>query len=158
MKSCRWYEDRLGAYVDRVLSGAEMRLVWQHLGQCQSCRQSYEELRRLVQALSRLPSPEAGVDFWPTMRRRLRAYALAERSSPGRRELPWPALLWPALAAAVVAVLLWNVAHNVPWPRRSWEPEARELVAQHALYSASQPFAGGDELMYVTPVSSEVGE
>lgn len=158
MKSCRWYEDRLGAYVDRVLSGTEMRLVWQHLGQCQSCRQSYEELRQLVQTLSRLPSPEARGDFWPTMRRRLRAYALAESSSRRRREILWPSLLWPALAAAVVAVLIWNVAHHVPWPRRSWEPEAQALVAQHAIYSASQPFAGGDELMYVTPVSYDAGE
>jgi hypothetical protein len=57
---CTEARSLLPAYVDKVLSGAEMQLLAQHMSECSGCRSEYRKLentRQLVVSLGRKPVP-----------------------------------------------------------------------------------------------------
>lgn len=62
MLACFKYRKRLGAFLDKELSGREQGLLEQHLSRCASCRAVLEDLRRLAPllvALSASPAPDS---------------------------------------------------------------------------------------------------
>ena len=56
----RWVPGRLSAHLDGDLSRRARRRVERHVGECGECRRLVGELRRTIEALHRLPTPDGG--------------------------------------------------------------------------------------------------
>jgi anti-sigma factor RsiW len=135
---CRWVQERLSAYLDDHLNGRDMATLWKHLQACSSCRAQEAQLRKLVQLLKATVPPEAPAGFWAETHRRLREQAQASSRRLPCSGIPWRSLILPAIAALLVAIVLWNV-----WPPGvgSGNPndDWKLRVAEHAASSSVQP-------------------
>ncbi|MFM9872969.1 MAG: anti-sigma factor family protein [Fimbriimonadaceae bacterium] len=58
----------LSAYLDRELSGEEMLLLRDHLGDCSDCSLEFEELRRVKSALIQMPVLEPDPELLARMK------------------------------------------------------------------------------------------
>jgi predicted anti-sigma-YlaC factor YlaD len=113
--------DRLSEYLDDELSPDEMSLVEAHLGECESCRRTLEELRDVVARADGLGERALPDDLWPGIAARIRAHAETSGSSVSTGEgasiIPWRrrriVISIPQLAAA--AVLLMAFAGGMTW-------------------------------------------
>lgn len=52
----------MSAYLDRELAASGRARLDRHLAECEKCRRLLAGLRRLIDALHRLPAPAAGTD------------------------------------------------------------------------------------------------
>lgn len=106
----------LQEYSDGVLSGEVLRDVAAHLASCASCRQSAAALRRLDEALRRLPQETADVRF-------TRSVMDGIGADPAYRLLIWAgaAAGITAVAGLVLAIL---VAAGVLYPGAAVDQEA----------------------------------
>jgi hypothetical protein len=81
--------------------GEETSSVEDHLGECESCRESYHALQRVLNSVDSLPVPERGADYEAQVWRAL------ERALPRKRSFAARWLTWkPLMAAASMAALL----------------------------------------------------
>ena len=123
----------LAAYVLESLEGAERTRVDAHVATCATCTGRLEEYRAVIGAL---PFGLAPVAPPPAALAAIRAAAREPRPRTGR----WPGTMflppwlrvarWPALAALVASLLVWNVwlqqelARRAPGPAPGPEVEA----------------------------------
>jgi anti-sigma factor RsiW len=129
---CWLVRRRLGAYQDGELSPGTRHRVETHVRGCTQCEGELSALGRLKAALAldtADPSEAVWTAFWPQVRDRITAPALAPKSA---WERGWEAVrarprlgLAPALAAATLAVL----AIVAPWQRAPQQAPAPILVA-----------------------------
>ena len=104
-------DDDLGAYALDALEGPERARIEAHVRTCATCGRRLDEYRAVLGTLPIGlepvgPPPEA----WAAIR--------ANARERGRRPLSWPrplvswlpAARWPAVAALVAGLLIWNVA------------------------------------------------
>ena len=99
--NCKSVQNRLSAYVDRELTGAEMLSVRAHLSICEMCRIEEDGLRRLKQVLAASPAPEPPADLAD----RLMASILADRKpEPARPKWRLNGLAFAGIAACSMAV------------------------------------------------------
>jgi predicted anti-sigma-YlaC factor YlaD len=63
MNSCFRVKNLLSAYLDRELTGEEMLLVRDHVGQCAECSAEFEELRWVKSSLLTMPMVEPSDDL-----------------------------------------------------------------------------------------------
>jgi len=97
-------EDRLIALAAGDLDGAERAQVLAHLGGCAACREAQTDFARIASMLAR---PAAPAISWGAYRAELRDKLDARRSG-GARSWAWSLRpLSMALAAGLVAVMLW---------------------------------------------------
>ena len=103
--------DDLSAYALDSLEGPERARIEAHVRTCAACGRRLDEYRAVLGALPiglepAAPPPEAWAVIRATARERLRR----PRSWP-RPLVSWlPAARWPALAALMAGLLIWNVA------------------------------------------------
>ena len=106
---CRWFDDRMGLYLDGLLGGRALRKANQHLDECAECRRRAAFLERCLAASHRLsplrPRPDFEEDVWERIRI---SRELARRPGGWRSVLAErPRLVWGgALATAAVGVAL----------------------------------------------------
>ena len=96
-------EQLLSAHLDGELAPAEAAAVQEHLLDCATCREAYENLRAAKEALGRLAVAEPPAEFWRHIREPhggRRPVGFSPRRVPGGRRLAW------ALAAVVLALVL----------------------------------------------------
>lgn len=106
----RWM-DRLSEYVDDELSVDERRELEAHLVDCADCRETLEDLRRIVSGAQALEDAPPGEDLWPGIAERIGAAPAASvvdlesrrRSSSRARRFTFSL---PQLAAASVALMI----------------------------------------------------
>jgi anti-sigma factor RsiW len=89
--------ERLSEYLDEELSGDERQVVDGHLAECEECRRTLDDLRRIVSTARTLPPVEPQGDLWR---------GIADRIAVGPRAVARPARRFvftlPQLAAASV--------------------------------------------------------
>jgi len=98
-------DDRLSAYLDGDLTADERAAVEAHLAQCEPCRVTLDDLKRLVRRASALDDTPPARDLWPGIAARIQELA-AEPDviplAPRRRRFSFSV---PQLAAAAVALM-----------------------------------------------------
>src|SRR5690348_18278932 len=97
------WTDRLSEYVDGELTPAERTALEAHLAACGACRETLEELRRVVARAQTLDDRPPTADLWPGIARHIGGVRLADRPSRARRRFTCTV---PQLAAASVALAL----------------------------------------------------
>ncbi len=81
--------------------GEEATGVELHLGECESCRESYHTLQRVLNSVDSLPIPERSADY------EAQVWRSVERQLPRRKSFASRWLTWkPLLTAAAMATLL----------------------------------------------------
>jgi anti-sigma factor RsiW len=118
------WSDRLSEYVDGEISDAERFAVEGHLRQCDDCRQSVAELRRVVERLaadSITPGDQPGTRQWHAIRHAL----------PSRRHRRWAVPV--AIAASLTGLI---VAGALVRPRRVADTDAAAAPAAYVQASA----------------------
>ena len=107
--------ERLNEYLDQELSSRDRRQIESHLGQCEECRRTLDDLSAIVRAASELPPVAPPERIWESI-----AASLIERKSFSKSSASRSAF-YPALAAAAALLLgvsLWLVmrAGETPVP------------------------------------------
>lgn len=108
------WTDRLSEYVDGELTPSERTALEAHLAACGACRQTLEELRRVVARAQALDDRPPGADLWPGIAEHIGVVRLAARRA---RRLSFTV---PQLAAAAVALTflsagsVWLALRNRP--------------------------------------------
>jgi anti-sigma factor RsiW len=110
--------------------GEETRDVEDHLGECDSCREGYHALQRVLNSVDSLPVPERGADY------EARVWQGIEKALPRRRSFASRWFSWKPLAAAgamaallVAAFLAGRTAQKAPIVADSQVRERILLVA-----------------------------
>ncbi|HYL56739.1 MAG TPA: zf-HC2 domain-containing protein [Gemmatimonadales bacterium] len=98
------WTDRLSEYVDGELTLGERTALEAHLAACGKCRQTLEELRRVVARAQALDDRPPAADLWPGIAEHIGVVSLAARR--GRRRLSFTV---PQLAAAAVVLTFLSV-------------------------------------------------
>lgn len=132
----------LSALIDGELDPEERRFVYEHLQQCEACREALDEfghLHGLVGELPKLIAPEAFVSAALLPRERSPARAVADVALAGKRG-------WAALVAVLTAIAV-TLAGLVA-PQSGAEPPVDQLIARHvSVHSGVE--AGGHVLFAV---------
>jgi anti-sigma factor RsiW len=98
------WTDRLSEYVDGELTPAERTALEAHLAACGACRQTLEELRRVVARAQALDDQPPVADLWPGIAEHIGVVSLAARRDAGaRRRLSFTI---PQLVAASIVLAL----------------------------------------------------
>jgi hypothetical protein len=134
--------ERLSAFADGELTGAEAERVRAHLTGCARCRDTLEELSAMVSAARTLERPEPPAALWRALEGVLeRPVELAEpRAAPLPWWLRWRVFGAGALAGAAVALLL-VVGLPVRRGHKAGGGDARDVAT-----AAAQPGQRGNDL------------
>src|SRR4029078_4291353 len=81
------FTDRLSEYLDDELSTAERASVDTHLAECDACRATLAELRRVVARGAKLSAPAPENDLWAAIESRISGSVTTARVSPFRRAI-----------------------------------------------------------------------
>jgi hypothetical protein len=116
------FTSRLSEYLDDELPEAERRSVDAHLGECEDCRTTLDELRAVVSAAARSSDSPPAADLWPGVESRL-AGPVRGRITPFRRAISRRlSFTVPQVAAAGLTVML--LSGGLVWMARSGDPRA----------------------------------
>lgn len=105
MNNCFRVKGLLSAYLDRELSGEEMMLLRDHLGDCQDCSLEFEELRRVKSALIQMPTLEADPELLKRMSERV--FADVAPVPISKRRVAASMGMAAAVLFLMIAVLQW---------------------------------------------------
>ncbi len=105
MMSCPEHLERIGAYLDGALSGAELEAFRKHIGECTSCREELALQERMWGVLGEFKTVSGG----EALRQRILEATVRARTTGSRRRsrLWWTAPL-AAAAVVLIAVMLWH--------------------------------------------------
>jgi len=118
--------ERLNDYLDQELDSKDRRQVESHLGRCEECRSTLDELSAIVRAASELPPIAPPEQIWESI-----AASLIERKSFSKSGRPWGSAFFPALAAALVlGVSLWLVLPAVEKPAPTDQAALADMVTE----------------------------
>jgi anti-sigma factor RsiW len=122
------WTDRLSEYLDGELAPPERTTLEAHLGSCDACRTTLDELRRVVTNARALDDRPPTVDLWPAVAARIGLSAQV-RARPVVRRFSFTV---PQLAAASVVLAL--LSGGAAWliGRRGAVPTPPVLVTERA--------------------------
>jgi anti-sigma factor RsiW len=126
--ACDTWTEKLDAYLDGELPAAETRALGEHLRGCGACAAeslSRVQLKRTVQAAGQRFTPD------PAFRARIQK-SIAPRKSAG-----WNRFWFPALAGAMVLVIVGAISLNLNRDRRGEQQLVSELADLHVATLAS---------------------
>jgi hypothetical protein len=117
------FTSQLSDYLDDELSATERRSVETHLGECEACRTTLEDLRRVVAHAANLRDSAPVNDLWGGIESRVtpgsrRALVLAFRRAIATRL----SFTIPQVAAAGLALMI--LSGGLVWMARSGDPRA----------------------------------
>jgi len=117
------FTDRLSEYLDDELSTGARASVDTHLAECDACRATLEELRRVVARAANLSDSAPENDLWAGIESRISGSATTARVSPFRRAISARlSFTIPQVAAAGLALML--LSGGLVWMARSGDPRA----------------------------------
>ena len=117
--------ERLNEYLDQELDPRDHRELESHLGRCEECRSTLDELSAIVRAASELSPITPPERIWESI-----AASLIERRSLSKSSLSRSAF-FPALAAAAALLLgisLWLVTRRDETPTPTDQKALAEMV------------------------------
>jgi len=117
------FTDRLSEYIDEDLTAADRQSVEAHLTECEPCRATVAELRRVVARAANLKDSAPVNDLWPGIDSRLHASSTTSRVSPFRRAISARlSFTIPQVAAAGLTLMV--LSGGLVWMARSGDPRA----------------------------------
>lgn len=138
--------ERLSAYLEGEVPGAERRRIGAHLETCDRCGAAVEELREIVRRAGSLNDREPERDLWPAVARAIVAgeEAPASVEPPQRRRFGRRGLELSVVEAAAAAVALIVLSAGTAWmahPAGSDDPSS--VVEAPVEATATTATAGG---------------
>jgi tetratricopeptide (TPR) repeat protein len=117
------FTSQLSDYLDDELSAAERPIIDAHLADCEACRRTLDELRRVVAHASNLTESAPVSDLWPGIESRIGSESRQARVSPFRRAISARlSVTIPQVAAAGLALTV--LSGGLVWMARSGDPRA----------------------------------
>jgi anti-sigma factor RsiW len=117
------FTSRLSEYIDDELPAAERHSVDAHLAECESCRTTVGELRRVVAHAANAKDSAPVNDLWPGIYSRIRSESTTARVSPFRRAISARlSFTIPQVAAAGLTLMV--LSGGLVWMARSGDPRA----------------------------------
>ena len=117
------FTSQLSDYLDDELSAIERQAIDAHLADCEACRRTLEELRRVVAHASNLKDSAPASDLWPDIEARIGSESRRARVSPFRRAISARlSFTIPQVAAASLALIV--LSGGLVWMARSGDPRA----------------------------------
>jgi len=117
------FTDRLSDYIDEDLTAADRQSVEAHLTECEPCRATVAELRRVVARAANLKDSAPVSDLWPGIDSRIHASSTTSRVSPFRRAISTRlSFTIPQVAAAGLTLMV--LSGGLVWMARSGDPRA----------------------------------
>lgn len=124
---------RLSPYLEGELPPREEEALEAHLAECPPCSAEFRALRRAVDLLHDLPTPELPSDIGGAVLERLRAGEGARRTSG----TPWVRLAPFALAAGIVAVALLTPVEEAEAPKLTFDASPPTVIMARAPVQAA---------------------
>lgn len=148
MKNCQDYEDQISAFLDGELSGPERGELMEHMAACQDCRQYFEDLAAIHEAIMGFDEAPVPEEFTQRVLDRVRTTEQDKAETPKVIRFPrWRR--WAALAACCAFALFGA------WYFRSMG--GVELSAGQNMIMTSAPQADGVDDVPETMDSGESG-
>ena len=120
--------DDLAAYALESLEETERRRVEIHVAACALCAQRLQEYRAVVGTLpAALPIMSPPAAAWNAIRTAAKPQRNGRRPVSAARARWWRLLRWPAVAAALASLLVWNVALQWRLAHPPYGPEVEAL-------------------------------
>jgi len=109
--TCERTEEHLSELIDNELDPQTTKEISEHLENCASCREKFEEFRLIVRQSAALPPMEPPDRLYWTIRNKARS-SVAGHDRPwfARQKIGW--LLIPALATAALMLVLFPKTHS----------------------------------------------
>jgi tetratricopeptide (TPR) repeat protein len=117
------FTSQLSDYLDDELSSGERQAIDAHLVDCEACRRTLEELRRVIAHASNLEDSAPVANLWPGIEARIGSESRRARVSPFRRAISARlSFTIPQVAAAGLALIV--LSGGLVWMARSGDPRA----------------------------------
>jgi hypothetical protein len=117
------FTNRLSDYLDDELSSSERVSIDAHLKDCDDCRTTLADLRRVVFQAANLKDSPPTTDLWPGVAAQIATRTVASNVSPFRRVISARlSFTIPQVAAAGLALML--LSGGLVWMARSGDPRA----------------------------------
>ena len=117
------FTNQLSEYIDDDLTAAERQSVEAHLTECETCRTTVAELRRVIAQAANLNDSAPVNDLWPGIDSRIRTGSATARVSPFRRAISARlSFTIPQVAAAGLTLMV--LSGGLVWMARSGDPRA----------------------------------
>jgi len=130
------WTDRLSEYVDGELDAGDLRLLEEHLHDCEDCRVMIDELRLVASTATNLEDREPETDLWPGIADRIRSAHTGETPvvdlrahREARRQFTFTV---PQLAAAAAVLLMAGASATILAVRNTG------LASEPAMQAATQ--------------------
>lgn len=137
--NCKSIDPLLTPYLDCELSGAEMRIVREHLNQCAACMQEFDVIRQLKIDIAGLPEADCddGLE-----ERLVRAVLSRRKSESGRLKLAFAGGVAFVGAFAIATVWLQSTKVHAAETSNQIARSSFELERDQAYLAGSDPLAG----------------
>ena len=143
---CERVQARLDDYVGGYLEAAEAQAVERHMETCTSCRESLDDLQRLLQQAQQLsPGLAPQRDLWPGILGRLESSEVSVSPRVSHRWLAWAAVL--ALAVLAIPLLL---RQRAPEPTQQATAAPDESVVVDDVMLAKSELARSEDRVLLT--------
>ena len=117
------FTNRLSEYLDDESSAPDRVAIDAHLKECEDCRTTLAELRRVVLQAANLEDIPPTTDLWPGVASQITTRSVASKMSPFRRAISARlSFTIPQVAAAGLALML--LSGGLVWMARSGDPRA----------------------------------
>ncbi len=126
---CELYSQMFTAYIDRSLPAHVERDLSEHLVECEECAARLEGMKRIVEDLSGLGTPEASPELAWAIKRAVRREARREEEVGMLKPLPF---LISATAAAILLVAVSLPSDRAATPGGEGAPAGLDLSAMQA--------------------------
>lgn len=146
--NCTECSNLLSAHLDGAVSASEEARVTGHLSECAGCRSALRQLQVLKRRLMRMTSPIAREGFWDGIYQQIRQQPHVPSFS-WRQLFNLPEVRLPALAAAIVALIMFGISVVLGGVGRQELVSMHPLLAEHARYSVVQPLSDPGRMNFI---------
>jgi anti-sigma factor RsiW len=122
LMNCSKFRDRHVAFVDDMLSEADLVAMQRHLTECAACARHDTAIRRGLLVARNLPRVEPSPDFASRLNAKLRELRAREAATAAYRGPGWGSFLATATGVVVVGVLAGGALEMEPRPELALAP------------------------------------
>jgi len=156
---CQNIKDKLGAFFDGELTGAEREQVEHHLTGCPACQEELMVLRRLNKVSCEMQVFEPDEAYWANLPNRITSQLTTRPAATLLESIRAISRNWGMMfrlaGAMATAVIIFVVARNVMMPDREMTPKTVNFLAEDISLSAQKDDSSnfGDEILVEKPTT-----
>lgn len=147
--NCRMAESLLSSLVDGELGGRQMMEVRMHVARCPACREEYDAILTLKEALGATPELEPPAGFERRLREAVFGGEIATVRPHWIAQYGRPVLVGVTFAAALFAFLQFSRLSSAPAAQASAD-RTLDVEQDQLSIAAQSPFSGSAPIMVVS--------